>query len=196
MMADVAAVIVIAGGRSSRFGADKLQHRIGGRTLLERTVDAARACGPVIVVGAGEIPPGVTVAVSEWPRWGGPCAAIAAGVDALAGIEGEALLLSADLVDPAATVAALQAAGAGVLTDAGGRPQWLLARAPLDALRARIASLRVDRPTLADLPARAVVSVVDARHQVDGRVCADVDTPSDLPLPAAERAKELLHGTV
>lgn len=196
MMADVAAVIVIAGGRSRRFGADKLQHRIGGRTLLERAVDAARACAPVVVVGAGQIPHRVAVAVSEWPRWGGPCAAIAAGVDALAGVAGEVILLSADLVDPEAAVAVLQSAAAGVLADADGRPQWLLARVPLGSLRARIASLRVDRPTLADLPARAVVSVVDARHPVGDRVWADIDTPSDLPLPAADRAKELLHGPV
>ncbi|MGH1550278.1 NTP transferase domain-containing protein [Leifsonia poae] len=197
-MDGVAAVIVVAGGRSSRFGADKLQHRIGGRTLLERTVDAAGACAPVVLVGAVDAPPGVAVGVSEWPRWGGPCAAIAAGVEAVPGIEGDALIVSADLADPVAALSALLALEAGVLT-AGGRPQWLLARAPLAALRARLDALRADRPTLAGASAAALVDVVEARHAVDPQVCADIDTPSDLPhaLPfAADPTRELIHGTV
>ena len=195
MMDGAAAVIVVAGGRSSRFGADKLQHRIGGRTLLERTVDAAGASAPVVVVGAADAPAGVAVAVSEWPRWGGPCAALAAGVDAVAGVEGDVLIVSADLVDPDAALSALRALDAGVLVDDGGRPQWLLARAPLAALRERLATLRADRSTLVDASAAALVDVVTARHRVDARICADIDTPSDLP-QTADTAKELLHGTV
>ena len=198
-MDGAAAVIVVAGGRSRRFGRDKLQYRIGGRTLLERTGEAAAACGPVIVVGAGDVPAGAAVAVSEWPRWGGPCAAIAAGVDAVAGVEGDVLIVSADLSDPDAALEALAAIEAGVLVDTGGRPQWLLARVPLAALRTRLAALRTDLPTLAGASAAALVDVVEARHAVDPRICADIDTPSDLPQTdtlGADTSKELLHGTV
>ncbi|MEV8213370.1 NTP transferase domain-containing protein [Leifsonia sp. NPDC077715] len=194
-MGRATAVIVVAGGRSSRFGTDKLQHCIGGRTLLERTVDAARACAPVVLVGAVDAPPGVTVAVSEWPRWGGPCAAIAAGVDAVPCLHGDVLIVSADLADPGAAVSALLGIDGGVLMDPDGRPQWLLARAPLGALRGRVSALRADRPTLTGASAAALVGVIESRHTVDARVCADIDTPSDLP-QAADPSKELLHGTV
>jgi molybdopterin-guanine dinucleotide biosynthesis protein A len=196
------AVIVVAGGRSRRFGSDKLGHRIGCRTLLERTVEAAGHAGPVVLVTAADPPPSVVVAVSESPRWGGPCAAIAAGVDAVASLapeDADVLILPADLADPVSAVAALLAEG-GVLVDGDGHPQWLLARAPLAGLRARIAELRRERPTLDGLSAAALLSVVESRHPVADDVCADIDVPSDLPQSspssADRRAKELAHGTV
>ncbi|MFO7769119.1 MAG: molybdenum cofactor guanylyltransferase, partial [bacterium] len=47
-----ASIIILAGGRSRRFGTDKAAFRIGGGTLLERTASAARETGlPVTVVG-------------------------------------------------------------------------------------------------------------------------------------------------
>ncbi|MGO4534697.1 molybdenum cofactor guanylyltransferase [Leifsonia sp. 2MCAF36] len=208
-----AAVIVVAGGRSSRFGSDKLAHRVDGRTLLERTVDAVRGCGPVVLVTGAEVPAeagaALAAAVSESPRWGGPCAAIAAGVDAVAGLDALArddaastdiLVLPADLADPVAALSALLAVDSGVLVDRTGHPQWLLARAPLEALRSRIAELRRERPGLDGLSASALLSVVEGRHPVDDSVCADIDTPGDLPRleasSSAANAKESSHGTV
>ena len=197
------AVIVVAGGRSHRFGSDKLAHRIGGRTLLERTVGAARGAGTVVLVTAADPPPSVAVAVSESPQWGGPCAAIAAGVDAVSAVAPEGadvIILPADLADPVAAVAALLTVDSGVLVDGAGRPQWLLARAPLADLRARVAELRRERPVLDGLSAAALLSVVEGRHSVADGVCADIDMPSDLPNPSPSsadlRAKELAHGTV
>ncbi len=52
--ADGAAVrtaIVLAGGRSRRFGGDKLTYPLGGPTVLERTVAAVGRIAPEIVVG-------------------------------------------------------------------------------------------------------------------------------------------------
>ncbi|WP_285114986.1 NTP transferase domain-containing protein [Leifsonia sp. fls2-241-R2A-40a] len=198
-MTFIAAVIVVAGGRSTRFGADKLRHRIDGRTLLQRTVDAAAAVGDVVLVSAAdEIPAGVSVAVSESPRWGGPCAAIAAGVDAAGVVDAaaDALILPADLADPWSTVAALTGIDQGVLTDADGHPQWLSARAPLAALTARVAELRRGRATLAGLSARDLLGGIRGRHRVSGFVCADIDTPDDLPAFPAVPEKEPVHGTV
>ena len=49
---DVSA-IVLAGGRSSRFGGDKLAGRLGGETVLDRTVDAVGAVAVDIVIVTG-----------------------------------------------------------------------------------------------------------------------------------------------
>ncbi|MFF9564555.1 DUF6457 domain-containing protein [Leifsonia sp. NPDC014704] len=197
------AVIVVAGGRSTRFGSDKLRHRIDGRTLLERTVVAAAGADVVVLVSAadaGDTPDGVHVAVSENPRWGGPCAAIGAGVDALvsglaAGADDasvDVLIVAADLADPDAALAALREIEAGVLTDEAGGPQWLLARAPLAELARRIADLRRERGMLAGLPAAALLGSIEGRHPAPARIHADIDTPADLPDRAdlAERPEQ------
>lgn len=218
------AAIVLAGGRSTRFGSDKLEARIDGRTLLTRVVEAAVAagCDPVVVVTAREAVAGAAgdvaggdvaarvaaddvgarvVGVSEWPRWGGPCAAVAAGVDALsaadlaparAGSPADTVILPADLADPDAALAALAAApGPRILRDADGREQWLLARAPVATLRARITDLRATA-TLADLPARALLGGLPTTESVPSALTtADIDRPGDLDL-----LKELSHGTV
>ncbi|WP_431219386.1 molybdenum cofactor guanylyltransferase [Leifsonia xyli] len=190
----VDAVVVVAGGRSTRFGSDKLQHRLGGRTLLERTLDAAVGCGPVVLVTAGEVPAGVDVAVSENPRWGGPCAAIASALDALSG-SGDALILPADLADPEAALAALLCVDEGVLTDQDGAPQWLLARGPIPALQARAAELR-GAGALAGRPARDMLGMLHSRHPAPASACADIDTPADADAAGRIHPKEPAHGTV
>jgi len=191
------AVIVVAGGRSTRFGSDKLRHVIDGRTLLERTVDAARGADVVVLVSASETPEGVHIAVSENPRWGGPCAAVAAGVDALAASPAtDVLILAADLANPASAISALRSIDAGVLTDADGSPQWLLARSPRAVLERRIAELRTERGALDGLPASALLGVVDGRHRALADVHADIDSPADLPSADRTASEERTHGTV
>lgn len=49
---------MLAGGRSRRFGGDKLAARIGGRAVLDHTIDAVAALGPVLVVGRSQAPAG------------------------------------------------------------------------------------------------------------------------------------------
>jgi molybdenum cofactor cytidylyltransferase len=67
-------VVVLAAGRSSRFGSDKLLYDIGGDTLIER---ALRACGTyaVVVVAAPAIAQrvsaaGKTIVVNDEPERG------------------------------------------------------------------------------------------------------------------------------
>jgi len=43
---------VLAGGRSSRFGSDKFDHVVDGRTMGERAIDALSALDSVTVVGS------------------------------------------------------------------------------------------------------------------------------------------------
>jgi len=169
-----AAAVVLAGGRGARMGGvDKPRLRLGGATLLERAVSAARAAGhdPVVVVG-----PEVG---------GGPAAALVAG---LAGLTArEVLVLAGDLVRPDAVLRLLAGAMPGrdgaVLIDSAGREQWLAARLRTEALRAAIA--RLPGP-VEGAPLRSLLGGLDlARVPADEGVIADVDTWEDY-----ERAKE------
>lgn len=75
---------MLAGGRSSRFGSDKLQVEIDGVGLLRRAIDAvALVADDVVVVlgpaGERDIPPGVRV-VRDTEAFEGPLAATARGL--------------------------------------------------------------------------------------------------------------------
>ncbi len=71
--------VVLAGGKSTRFGSDKALAELGGRTLIARAVDAlALWCEYVVVVGR-ETAPAPTL--PDWPRAGmGPLAGLAAAL--------------------------------------------------------------------------------------------------------------------
>src|SRR5262245_37357371 len=98
------------GGRAERLGgAAKGDLRVDGRTLLERVVAAAEVARERVVVGeagASVLPAGVRV-VREEPPFGGPAAAVAAGVRALASDGDAVLLLAGDQPFVAAAIAPL-----------------------------------------------------------------------------------------
>ncbi|WP_411701406.1 molybdenum cofactor guanylyltransferase [Conyzicola sp.] len=209
--------IVLAGGRSSRMGAPKSALVFEGRSLVEIAVDSARTrvgrTGTVVVVGPRELaPPGVLTAREE-PAWGGPAAALAAGIEALSA-EALALrppdvtpaewvlVLACDLPRAALAVDALVAAamphtGAGVdavvAVDDSGRRQPLLALYRTDALAgaAASASLIDDLAGLSLRRLLAGLTVVEVA--VDGALCVDVDTPEQarafgIDVPPVSRA--------
>jgi molybdopterin-guanine dinucleotide biosynthesis protein A len=92
--------VVLMGGRASRLGGIvKGDLGIDGRTLLERAVDAAAPAGEIVVVGeAGRSRlPAAVLVVREDPPFGGPAAAVAAGVRALGSDASAVLLLAGDL---------------------------------------------------------------------------------------------------
>lgn len=79
--------IVLAGGRSTRFGRDKLVEPIDGRPLLDRAVEAVQAVASdvVVVVAPGTervVPAGARV-VHDRDAYQGPLAGVAAGLAAL-----------------------------------------------------------------------------------------------------------------
>jgi molybdopterin-guanine dinucleotide biosynthesis protein A len=80
--------VVLAGGRSSRFGRDKALLAIGGETLLQRTVATVRAaCGEALIVGPAERrvqAPGTAVVEDDFPGIG-PLGGIATALRALPG---------------------------------------------------------------------------------------------------------------
>ena len=146
---------MLAGGRSARLGVPKQSLRLEGRSLLERALSAVAAAHTVIVVGP-EAPDNVP-RVREEPPFGGPAAAVAAGLEALpahGATSDHVLVLACDMPDAAVAVATLldvlRATGEAdgvVAVDAAGRLQPLAAVYRVAALREAVARLaRVHPP--------------------------------------------------
>lgn len=201
--------IVFAGGRGSRLGGrDKAMLRLAGARLVDRAVDAARSAGAkrIVVVGPTHAFSDGCIGTREEPPFGGPLAALAAGLRALeaSGSDGEVLLLSCDLVRPAAVVELLAAAvcddaaaigpavaqkvDALVLSDPDGHSQWLAGRYSLSALRDGVEALGGD---VAGRPLRAALSGLKIRHvPASAQAVADIDTPEDLDRAIAAEENE------
>jgi molybdopterin-guanine dinucleotide biosynthesis protein A len=186
--------IVLAGGRSSRFGRDKLAEPIDGRPLLEHAIDAVRPFATeLLVVAAPDA--SLTVAedvyvVHDPSPFGGPLLGLATGLDHAR--EAIVLLTAGDVADLVPEVVemlltALDEPGReiAVLAD-GDRP----ARFPMAMRRdaARDAAARViasgDRRLLSLID--DLVSTVIEEHawraaDPGGRSMRDIDTPADLP---------------
>jgi molybdopterin-guanine dinucleotide biosynthesis protein A len=123
----VLSAVVLAGGAGRRLGGvDKAALELGGRTLLDRALEAVAGADEVVVVGDPHpAPPGVRF-VREDPPYGGPAAALLAGLAALP--EGPVAVLACDMPGvTAATFERLRTAADGhdgsVLVDADGRRQ-------------------------------------------------------------------------
>ncbi|MFT4135847.1 molybdenum cofactor guanylyltransferase [Microbacterium sp.] len=184
--------ILLAGGRATRLdGEVKPLLDVGGRTLLQHAVDAARAAGahPITVVAPRLVPELDVEWTREDPPFGGPAAAIVAGLAAWAARGHDPdwmLLLACDLPRACAAAARLMEAilllpsdTDGVcLGDASSRPQWLTGAYRTAALRRSAASLPRggrDAPmhALLDDLAIAVLAAPDD-------IVQDVDTWDDL----------------
>jgi 2-C-methyl-D-erythritol 4-phosphate cytidylyltransferase len=156
-------VVIVAAGRGERFGAPKQFARLGGRTLVEWSVDAARgtAQGVVLVLppDASDDSPGARMA-----RQG------VAGVDAV--VSGGATR-SASV---RAGLASVPAAAEVIVVHDGARPlaSQALFRAVVDAVRAG-ADAAVPAMALADTLKRVVGDVVRSTVDRDGLVA--VQTP-------------------
>lgn len=163
--------VVLAGGRSSRFGADKALAELGGRTLIARAVDALSGwCEHVVVVGRGEAP---APTLPDWPRPDmGPLGGIAAALHH-ARDEGYAAALSIgvdslDLPDDLPRVL-------------GAAPAFLAAQPvvgfwPVSAAAAIEAILRGPGP----YAMRRFAETIGARAVAVDRAPANVNTPADL----------------
>ena len=72
--------VVLAGGRSSRFGSDKALAELGGRTLLARAFDVLSGYCELVVVAGRERGPGHRC-IPDWPQDGmGPLGGLAAAL--------------------------------------------------------------------------------------------------------------------
>jgi molybdopterin-guanine dinucleotide biosynthesis protein A len=137
--------VILAGGRSARLGGvPKQSLTYDGDSLLRRSAAAAGGARAAVVVGpdAGEVPAGF-LSSREEPPFGGPAAAIAAGLAALAASGGNrpglTLVLACDMPNVAQAVTALKAAlkvrarGAAGPADAGPAAEGPAAGGPAAA---------------------------------------------------------------
>lgn len=171
--------LILAGGRSSRLGGSgKWKLRVDGETLLNRSVGAVRSVGVRHVVVVGDETVECAVAVREEPPFGGPVAAIAAGLAELPGTADAVILIACDMPGIAAALPVLLAAFAGdgvIALDAGRRQQLALVVAPA-ALANALAAL----PTVVDASMRALLAGLDLTEMgVPDGSTDDIDTWDD-----------------
>lgn len=194
MSAGGVTAIVLAGGRSSRFGRDKLVEMIAGRSLLEHSIaGVGPLAGATIVVVAPDesrtVPDGV-ILVTDPTSFEGPLVGLLTGlyraVDPMVLVVGGDMptmvpsvlaMLLGRLDDPAIEAALLEQGGkacplpGALRTSAATAAAELLVEAGERRLRA-----------LYDALATTVID--EARWRAldpDGRTLRDVDTPADLP---------------
>ena len=193
--------IVLAGGAAERLGGvSKPDVEIGGRRLLDNALVAVSDAREIVVVGDVEVPEGVHRTLEDPPR-GGPVAGLAAGLETLAGLGSDVrggedasewtVVLACDLADPLPGVGRLIAAWSHALgreeidtdehdgwclTDASGRPQWLIGIHRTSALRDALARLGTprDRSMRALFEASTLVTVPGSQDDI-----ADIDTWAD-----------------
>ncbi len=193
MIASDVSAIILAGGRSSRFGSDKLSVPLGGRSLLEHAIAAV---GPLaretIVVAAPvdlrRIPDGVSL-VHDPRAFEGPLLGLltglrraarplvlVAGGDMPTMLEPVLEALLAGLDDPAIDAVTLEHEGRS-----RPLPGALRTRPALAAAERLIATGERRLRALYGALATAVINEPSWRAlDPDGRTLRDVDTPDDL----------------
>ena len=193
-MTERVTALILAGGRSSRFGRDKLAEPIEGRPMLDHVVDRVRAIATDIVVvtaadAALDLPSDVEVVHDDRP-FEGPLAGLGVGLRTVdPGVE-RVIVVGGDMPTAvpavlARLVAALERREAAVLADdARERPLPM-------AVRRSVASPSVDRllddgerrlrALLQHLDVEVIPYEIWLEDDPAGESLRDVDVPGDLP---------------
>jgi molybdopterin-guanine dinucleotide biosynthesis protein A len=186
--------LVLAGGRSSRFGRDKLLEPLDGRPLIEHALDAVRAVATDVIVvtspGASQpVPAGVDV-VPDTSAFEGPLAGLATGLAALDPAIEPVVVVGGDMPTLVTAVlerllAGLERREATVLADDDGpRPlPMAIRRSSGEAAVQRLLDTdeRRLRAILEQLDVEVLVPATWLALDPDGATLRDVDVPEDLP---------------
>ena len=189
-----ASAIILAGGRSTRFGRDKLAEPVDGRPLLHHAAEAVAAVATdVIVVAPPDVvpplPDGVRLVHDEAP-FEGPLAGCMTGL--VAAREPVVVVVGGDMpsLEPAVLALLIRAlvassADAAVLERHGRRQQLPFATrtgAGTDAGRRLLAQGERRLGALMDRLTVRVLAEDEWRPlDPDARTLRDVDEPADLP---------------
>ncbi|WP_066520758.1 molybdenum cofactor guanylyltransferase [Curtobacterium ammoniigenes] len=202
--------IVLAGGRSSRMGGvDKMLLAVDERPLLAHALEAVTEARQVVAVGPARalMRPSSVVPPVRWvresPPFGGPAAAVAAGLEALhrsATPSPFVIVVASDLpaaeravprlvdlaVHGCSTSAQIDGIDGWIAVDADGRRQPLLAIYRSAPLRSAVEAIS-STGSLDGLSMRRLLATLSLRDvPLEAALTADVDTPEQLA--AAQRA--------
>lgn len=198
MSARRVSAIVLAGGRSSRFGRDKLAEPIGGRPLLLHAIEAVRqvASEVLVVVAPDAAPPGPPVlttpgviVVRDATPFQGPLAGLLAGLEATH--ERAVLVVGGDMPDLLREVIELllheldDPRVEAVVLEHDGRARPLpmaLRRDPALAAATRLIA-GGERRLRALANALSTTAIAEATWRAldpEARTVRDIDTPDDL----------------
>ena len=189
--------IVLAGGRSSRFGADKLAAMVEGRPLLEAAIAgvAAVASDIIVVIAPGDervLPGGPSVrAIVDPESFGGPLVGLLAGLEATA--QPLVVVAGGDMPSLSAAVLGLMLRSMTTADDAFGAVilERLGRRQPLPAVVRTGSAIELARQLVAHgerslrslferLPTRTLEEGEWRPLDPDGATLRDIDRPSDL----------------
>jgi len=187
--------VVLAGGRSSRFGRDKLAEPIDGRPLLHHAIAAVGAVADeIVVVAAPGHDPALPAAVRlahDTAAFEGPLAGLSAGLEALDPDIDRVVVVAGDMPSLQTAVLSRLIAALGpridlALLEVSGQPSPLpMAVRRAAALTATKRSLTGGERRLRSLPSVLRTYVVDeATWRLDdpgGATLRDIDSPADLP---------------
>ena len=190
--------IVLAGGRASRFGSDKLVAELNGESLLDRAISAVRqVADEVIVVGRAVADPEVRH-VPDTEPFAGPLAGLAAALNHAHGplamvVGGDmprlapgvmTLMLASLGVDPSIQAVTLARPSRDEPADVPPRqvlPMALVVQEARDAARAALAVADRSLVSLLDRLASAEIAASEwLRLDPEANTLLDVDTTADL----------------
>jgi molybdopterin-guanine dinucleotide biosynthesis protein A len=190
--------IVLAGGRSSRFGSDKLAAEIEGRSLLDLAIDGLAAVSDEVLVvvspGDDRVLQSSTATVrrvTDSERHGGPLVGLLAGLE----VADQPIVVLAGGDMPSLSPAVLGAMIRTLVASEPGTDAIILAsrgdRPPLPAVLRTGAATDVARRLVGDgerrlrslferLPTRALDEAEWRPLDPDGATLRDIDRPADL----------------
>ncbi|HID11343.1 MAG TPA: molybdenum cofactor guanylyltransferase [Candidatus Latescibacteria bacterium] len=171
--------IVLAGGRSSRMGRDKAGIVLGGRTFMERAIDALRPlCAEVWVVGRDGGKGEVRFLRDELPGLG-PIGGLYTGLRALG--DGRAIFAACDMpfLEPEVLKQLLGYHAEAVVFRLGGRVQPLPGVYNARLVERILGQVEAGERSLMALLRASFTAYVELSPS-EARVLLDVDTPDDL----------------
>jgi len=188
-----ASVIVLSGGTSRRFGRDKSQAKIAGKSLIALILESIPSEFKIVIVGQDpKIESSLYQCVHEEPIGGGPVAGFKAGLDAS---ESELVaLIATDMPFASGLVLHLINSirvhdDAVMYVDAKGFKQPLAAVYRSKSVKRALADMgQLDGKSMRELISHLMVHEIEMSHEI-AQALMDIDTAADLEQAIAFAAK-------